>query len=185
MPRTVTGAATDPGRPFRPARNARRSVAGAATATPGTASTASSVRAERPASVKAATRRSARPIVASTVRSNRCVEPGVDGERRHEHRDADRDPERRQQAARGPGGEAAPRVGDETAHRAVAAPRLQADLREALDERGGRVVVAAPEVDLVAHPAVADHEHPVGVGRRLGVVGHEHDRLAAVDARAP
>ena len=48
---------------------------------------------------------------------DRRVEPGVDGERRHEHRDADRDPERRQQAARGPGGEAAPRVGDETAHR--------------------------------------------------------------------
>ena len=80
-----------------------------------------------------------------------------------------------------PGAEAAPGEPD------PATPRrsLQAELREAGDERGGVVAVAAAEVDLVADPAVADDEDPIGVGGGLGVVGHEDDRLAALDARPP
>ena len=49
----------------------------------------------------------------------------------------------------------------------------------------GVVRVAPAELDRLADPAVADDEDPVGVGRRLRVVGDEDDRLAALDARAP
>ncbi len=45
-----------------------------------------------------------------------CLEARVDGEGRHEHGDADRDAERREQRARGPGDEVAPGVRDESAH---------------------------------------------------------------------
>ena len=51
--------------------------------------------------------------------------------------------------------------------------------------RGGVVVGAPAELDRVADPAVADDEHPVGVGGRLRVVGDEDDRLAALVAGAP
>ena len=47
------------------------------------------------------------------------------------------------------------------------------------------MVVAPAQDDLVADPAVADHENPIGVRGGLRVVGHEDDRLVALDARPP
>ena len=60
----------------------------------------------------------------------------------------------------------------------VEAAPLEAELGEPGDERGGRVVGSAAEVDLVADPPVTDDKDPVGVGRGPRVVGHEDDRLA-------
>src|SRR4051794_21737889 len=69
-----------------------------------------------------------------------------------------------------------------------AAPRLggsEPEPRESADERR-RVVIGPPAGDdLVPDPAVADHEDAVGVGRGLGIVGDEDDRLVALDAGAP
>ena len=62
---------------------------------------------------------------------------------------------------------------------------LQPELGEPGDQRRRVVRLAPAELDRLADPAVADDEDAVGVGRRLRVVGDEHDRLAALDARAP
>src|SRR5204862_1213715 len=63
--------------------------------------------------------------------------------------------------------------------------RSEPELREAADERRRVVISPATEDDLVPDPAVADHEDPVGVRRRLRIVGHENDRLVSLDARSP
>ena len=135
MPRTVTGSAPSPAararREERPPldRRARRRRR------PGRRRRRRACVPESPASVKAATRRSARPIGRVDRALDRGVEPGVDGERRHQHGDADRDPERRQQAcARAARRGCARRRGRDRAW--VLWPRrLQAELREPLDER--------------------------------------------------
>ena len=42
--------------------------------------------------------------------------------------------------------------------------------------------VPPAELDGLADLPVTDHQDPIGVGRRLGVVGDKHDRLAALNA---
>ena len=115
MPRTVTGSVTI-GRPGAEPMNVRRSMAGAVSATPGTASSACSVASDSPVSANAATRRSARPDDRRDGPVDRCVEPGVRGERRDEHGNPDRDAEDRQDAPGRTGDEPAPGVRDEAAH---------------------------------------------------------------------
>ena len=126
------------------------------------------------------TRRSARPTRSRTVRSTAPSIAGVRGQAGEQDRDAEGDPDDRQERPERPGREAAP------GERATARPSPQSPswARRAMSGRGG-VVVAPTELDLVADPAVPDDEDPVGVGRGLRVVGDQHDRLAALDARAP
>ncbi len=91
-------------------------MAGAATATPGAASMAARVRAERPVSVNAETRRSARPTRPDDHPIDGGVETGVDRERRDQHADADRDAEDGQQAPGRAGDQAPPGIREEAAH---------------------------------------------------------------------
>ena len=74
MPSTVTGS-VEAGRPAAGSRYERRSIAGAVSATPDTRSIALRVVPESPASVNAATRRSARPTSPVTVRSIEASRP--------------------------------------------------------------------------------------------------------------
>ena len=76
MPRTVTGSDSI-GWPGSGTRNVRRSIAGAVSATPGTPSIADSVAPDRPVSVNALTRRSARPTSEVTVRSIEASSPAL------------------------------------------------------------------------------------------------------------
>src|SRR5262245_50085016 len=176
IPKTVTASPAPPA--GRPERNVRCSMTGATLATPGVVAIVSTAASDRPVSRKAETRRSARPTRSCTVRST----------------DASRAALRVSDAERTPTPRAIPMtVRSERSGRAMTARHarrsmpigLEADLGQAADQRGGRVVEPAAEHDLVADPALADDEDAVGVGRGPRVVGDEDDRLAVLVARLP
>src|SRR3954447_5800415 len=157
-------------------------MTGAATATPGVPATVSTVSADSPDSLTLSRRRSARPAISAVVRAIDRSRPAFVA------RPATRTPTPSAIAAK---------VSDVRPGRAmrlrqaygirprIGSRRSESELLEPRDQRSRRVVRPAAEPDLVADPPIADHEHPVGVGRCLRVVRHEDDRLVTLDARAP
>jgi hypothetical protein len=110
---------------------------------------------------------------------DRVVDAGVDGEGREQHRDAESDPDDREDRPEPPHRNAPPRERRQPPH--VSEPQLG----EPADERAGVVAVAAAQLDLFEDSAVLDHQNAVGVRRGLRVVGDEDDGLTAFDARPP
>ena len=117
-------------------------------------------------------------MTSSTVRPTPASIPAFDGQGGEQDGHAEGDSNDRQRRPEGPRAEAPPGEWRQTRH-------LQPELGEPRDQRSGRVVGSPAEHDLVPNPAVLDHLDPIGVGSRLGIVGDEDDRLAALVARAP
>ena len=175
----VTGAGAVFGSSSAGSRYVRRSSAGAATATPGRPRSRRGSPRARPVGPNASTRRSARPTRSRTVRSIEAVIPASVASEAYRTPIPSAIPTidrsvRPRRAARGCGARARSPTAAHGAQSPSSARRLTS---------GAGVVVLAPaEGDLVADPAVADHEDAVGVGGGLRVVGHEDDRLVALDA---
>ena len=161
----------------------RCSTVGATTATPGVAAIASTRLgrqaglAERgDAQVGPADQRGDGPLDGG-------VDAGVGGQPGEQDGDAERDAGHRQERAQWPRPKAAP--GERVEAASLRGRRYRPSWASRAMSARRVVVGAAAELDRVADPAVADDEDAVGVGRGLGVVGDEDDRLAALVARPP
>ena len=118
-------------------------------------------------------------VVADAALDGR-LDPGVGGEPGKQDGDTERDPQCGQGSAQGPRPEAAQCQPGQRHGRG-----LQSELGEPGDQRRRIVGFAPTELDRLADLAVDEDQDAIGVRRSLRIVGHEDDRLPALDARAP